>query len=315
LRIQVRCGWGIVDSLSGTQYVRKSANVLHARVLSQVVGGGRFGSSAVGTGSVTPIAGTQGGWFWLDGFTCVGKDLASEECMATATVPVAHKRADHVFFPAMALLILAIVVIGFGQSYFLNGMMFGKLPSMWVHIHGALFMTWIFLLLIQNLLIVARRVSWHITLGSVAVVLLPLMVIFGWLVLVDSIRRDAIGIPGELILVGDVEELGLFAGLTIWGLLVRREAAAHKRLMTLGTMAMLGPAINRWPFPAGIRLPATIGVYVAVPLLLVAYDLWSRRRVHRTTAVGYALMAAGILTLIPVANLNVFHQCVLWIRR
>ena len=44
--------------------------------------------------------------------------------MATETVPVAHKRADHVFFPAMALLILAVVVIGFGQSYFLNGMMF-----------------------------------------------------------------------------------------------------------------------------------------------------------------------------------------------
>jgi hypothetical protein len=235
--------------------------------------------------------------------------------MATATVPTAKMRADDVFFPAMALLILAIVLVGFGQSYFLNGMMFGKLPSIWVHIHGALFMTWIFLLLAQNVLIVGRRVSLHITLGSVAVVLLPLMVIFGVLVLFDSIRRDAIGIPGELILVGDMEELGLFAGLSIWGLLRRREAPAHKRLMILGTMAMLGPAINRWPFPDGMRLPATIGMYVAIPLLLVAYDLWSRRRIHRTTAIGYALMAAGIFTLIPVANLSFVHQCVLWIRR
>ena len=81
---------------------------------------------------------------------------------------------------------------------------------------------------------------------------------------------------------------------TGWGMLDRRDAAAHKRLMMLGTLAIMGPAINRWPFPAAVRLPGTIAVYLALPLLLVVYDLWSRLRVHRTTAIGYAAIAVAV---------------------
>jgi hypothetical protein len=223
-------------------------------------------------------------------------------------------RSDDIFFPAMALVILAVVVYGFGQSYFFAGMVRAKLPNRLVHIHGALFVSWIFLLLIQNVLIVGRRVKWHMTFGTLGIILPPLMVVFGVLTLFDSIRRNGTGIPAELILVGDLEELILFIGLTFWGLLLRCDPAAHKRLMILGTMAMLGPAINRWPFPDLLRIPGTIGVYVALPLLIVAYDLWSRRRVHRTTAISYVLLAVGMLTLVPVANIGFWQQFVAWIR-
>jgi hypothetical protein len=153
------------------------------------------------------------------------------------------------------------------------------------------------------------------TLGVLGIILPPLMVIFGVLTLFDSIRRNGTGIPAELILVGDLEELVLFVGLTAWGMAVRRDAASHKRLMILGTMAMIGPAINRWPFPAAIRIPGTIAVYVALPLLIVLYDLWSRRRVHRCTLISYALMAAGMLTLVPVASMPIWTSWVSWIRR
>lgn len=76
-------------------------------------------------------------------------------------------------------------------------------------------------------------------------ILLPFMVVFGVLTLFDSIRRNGTGIPAELILVGDLEELAFFAVLTSWALLVRHHAAADKRLMIIGTVAMLGPAIDR----------------------------------------------------------------------
>jgi hypothetical protein len=65
----------------------------------------------------------------------------------------------------MAVLILEAVVYGFAQSYFLPGMVLAKLPNKLVHIHGALFVSWIFLLLIQSLLVAIRRVRWHRTLG------------------------------------------------------------------------------------------------------------------------------------------------------
>jgi hypothetical protein len=234
--------------------------------------------------------------------------------MATLIARPAKLRADDIFFPAMALLILVIVVVGFAQSYFFAGMVLAKLPNALVHIHAALFVSWIFLLVMQNALVAARKIKWHMTLGVLGVILPPLLVIFGVLTVFDSIRRNGTGLPSELILVGDFEELALFAGLTAWGMVRRRDPAAHKRLMILGTMAMLGPAINRFPFPDALRLPGTIALYLVPPLLIVAYDLWSRRRVHRTTAIAYALIAVLILTLVPVAHMGIWTQCVAWIQ-
>ena len=63
--------------------------------------------------------------------------------MATAMIAQRKVRADDIFFPAMALLILGIVVTGFGKSYFLAGMVLAKLPNNLVHFHGAVFVLWI----------------------------------------------------------------------------------------------------------------------------------------------------------------------------
>jgi hypothetical protein len=169
--------------------------------------------------------------------------------------------------------------------------------------------------MIQNGLVAIRKVKWHMTLGILGLILPPAMAVLGVLTLFDSIRRNGTGIPAEIILVGDLEELTLFLGLTGWALLARREPAAHKRLMILGTMAMIGPAVNRWPFPDAIRLPATLAICLGLPMFLVVYDLWSRRRVHRTTVIGYSLIAVSILTFVPFAGMGFWQNVVAWIRR
>jgi len=143
----------------------------------------------------------------------------------------------------------------------------------------------------------------------------PLMVVFGVLTLFDSIRRNATGLPPQLLLVGDSEELIVFAVLIAWAMIVRRKPAAHKRLMILGTMGILGPAINRWPFPDAIRLPATLALTLVLPLIVVAYDLWSMRRVQRETLIGTSLIFVAALTLIPVVNLPLWQPVVRWILR
>src|ERR1700690_2265964 len=232
--------------------------------------------------------------------------------MATAVVSQQKLRADDIFFPAMALLILGVVFVGFAQSYFLAGMFRAKLPNTLVHIHGALFVSWIFFLVIQTSLVAIGRVKWHMTLGIVGVILPPLMIVFGVLTLFDSIRRNGTGLPPELLLVGDLANLALFAVLTAWALLARRNAASHKRLMILGTMAMLAPAVDRWPIPHTI--PGTLAILLGLPLLVVVYDLWSLRRVHRSTAVAYAMIAVVIFTLFPISRLGFWQQMIAWIR-
>jgi hypothetical protein len=130
------------------------------------------------------------------------------------------------------------------------------------------------------------------------------------LIVFDFIRRDdGSGISPKLLMAGDFIEPALFVGLTIWGLLVRRYAASHKRLMILGTMAILGPAIARWPIsfnPLGI-----ISIQLALPLLVVLYDLWSSWRVHRSTTIAYATIVVGLLAALPVSNVGFGNRSLL----
>jgi hypothetical protein len=233
--------------------------------------------------------------------------------LPSTMAPHRKVRSDDIFFPAMALLILGIVLLGFGQSYFLAGMIRAKLPNTLVHIHGAVFVTWIFFLLIQTSLVAIGKVKWHMTLGVASLVLIPLMIVLGVLTLFDSIRRNGTGVPPELLLVGDLDELALFVVLTSWGLAVRRDAAAHKRLMIFGTLAMLGPAIDRLPFPH-TPLVAVL-IQLGLPLLVVAYDLWSRRHILRSTAIGYALILGALLLAFPIAQLGFWQPILAWINR
>ena len=234
--------------------------------------------------------------------------------MATATMPRVGLRRDDIFFSAMSLVVLGVVLYGFAESYFLAGMIRAKLPSALVHVHGALFVCWIFLLLVQTALVTVRRVRWHITLGVFGVILPPLMIVFGTLTVFDSMRRAGTPIPPEVLLVGDLEPLLLFAGLITWGWLDRRRPASHKRLMLLSTLAILAPAIDRWPI-LHHQIAGTFGVYLALPLLLVGYDLWTLRRVHRSTWVPYALMVVLVVTLLPVSQTALVHRWVLWVMR
>ena len=222
-------------------------------------------------------------------------------------------RSDDLFFPAMALLILGIVGIGFSRSYFLAGMFRAPLPDLVVHVHAGLFMSWVLLLLVQNGLAATGNVKIHATLGLCGFALVPGMAVAALLTLADSIRRSDSGIPGELLLVGDLQEISLFVCLTVWGLLARRNAASHKRLMIFGTLGMLGPAIDRFPFEHTVLF--TLGLKLALPALIVAYDLWSRGRIHRSTGIAYALMIGATAAVLPAAKLSVVHGLVTWIMR
>jgi hypothetical protein len=230
--------------------------------------------------------------------------------MATTVTRARKIRADDIFFPAMALLILAIVVTGFGKSYFFAGMIRAKLPNRLVHIHGAVFVSWVFLLVAQTMLVAAHKTKWHMKLGVLSLILLPSMSVLGTLTVCDFVRRALSYETPELILAGDLETLALFVVLTCWGLLWRRDASSHKRLMILGTMAIMGPAIDRWEF--GILI--TLGTILGLPLLVLAYDLWLLKRVHRTTAVATALIAAVTFTVFPFSKLAFWHHFVEWIR-
>lgn len=79
--------------------------------------------------------------------------------------PPAGSRYDNWFFSGMAALLLLTVFVGFARTYFLAGTVRAHLPSVIVHIHGAVFSCWIVLLIAQTALVSVHRIDIHKTRG------------------------------------------------------------------------------------------------------------------------------------------------------
>jgi len=101
-------------------------------------------------------------------------------------------RTDDLFFSAMAVSALAVVLIGFARTYFLAGLFRAPLPNGLVHVQAVVFTSWIVLLITQVSLVTVRRVGLHRRLGQLGFVLAGLMVILGVLTASDRLVRDSV---------------------------------------------------------------------------------------------------------------------------
>jgi FtsH-binding integral membrane protein len=227
------------------------------------------------------------------------------------------RRFDHYFFPTMALLMMATVFVGFAHTYYLAGMFHAPLPSRIIHIHGALFTSWILLLITQTSLAAAGRVDIHRRLGIAGFLLACLMVIFGVLAATDSLVRQA-GPPGRdprffyIIPLGDIS---IFATLAWFAFRSRKDSPAHKRFIYVATTALLIAAIARWPL-ASIhgKPPMAMLTSYSFLLILVAYDLWSSRKVHRVTLKAVAFLILVQQLAIPIGQTAAWLAFAGWVQ-
>lgn len=242
--------------------------------------------------------------------------MATNTVRTTQLRPQFHQRTDDIFFGVLTALVMVAVFIGFARTYFLAGIFTAKLPSRLVHLHGALFTSWIMLLAAQVVLVSIGQVRWHMRLGILGMFVAPLMVVVGFATLVAAVRRQFLPpAPLRMVLVADTLTLSMFAGLVLCAFLARRDAAAHKRLMLLATCVILAPAISRWPYQFMESATTFFGVLNSFVVLLVGYDLWTRRSLHRTTIWGVLLTAAWQLTYRPLAHSGLLDRVVVWLQR
>jgi hypothetical protein len=231
--------------------------------------------------------------------------------MATIT---SSRRTDRYFFPFIWLVLALYALLGFWHSYFGPGLVLAPLPSLLVHIHAILFVGWTVFFGIQIGLIESLRVATHRKLGALMAYWAAAMVVVGPATVVMAVRRPESGI-GASILGGDLAMTIAFTILISAGLAARKDAPAHKRLMTLASAVIMGPALARWPF-AFIQSDPPIGLdFLAMlpTLLLVTYDIATLRRVHRVTwlGLGLILMIAASFPLLPAWG--VWQRFTTWI--
>ena len=222
------------------------------------------------------------------------------------------KTAERVFFGGMAMLLCIVVFVGFFRTFFGAGFIKAPLPNPLLRVHGIVFTAWMLLFLTQAALISARRVAWHRTLGIVAFCLPPLMIVLGVIAAIDALGRNVtIGaLDPATSLALPLVNVTAFAIVIAAAWKARRRPDAHKRLVVLGTVSLSTAALGRFPW-AGMGIPPAAGPVIALAALIlavVAYDVLSLRRVHRSTMWAAPVVFAAGAFAVPLGMTSAWHS-------
>lgn len=232
----------------------------------------------------------------------------------------AHDAERWIFF-FMAALLFVTVLVGFIPSSIekvaaVRAGQRAAFPAV-LHVHAVLMGSWISLLLAQTTLIATRHRAIHRKLGVVAVVLMPAMVVTGFLLVPETFRSvwalDPSVVPETVIAeakasISNIALMQIRVGVMFpifvtWALLVRRrDPAMHKRLMILASLLPLPAAVDRiaWlptSMPANGASPDLYVLLWSMPLL--AWDFLRHGRVSR----AYAIWFCASLPLTVVVHL------------
>jgi hypothetical protein len=211
--------------------------------------------------------------------------MATAVASHTVGKPAPGRRHDHRFFAFMCLVILATVFIGFAHTYYLAGVFRAPLASPILHVHGAVFTLWVLLFLTQTALVATHRIDIHRNLGLFGFALAGLMVVLGVLAAMNQLARNAAppGYNAKQFFIVPLSDLFAFVPLVFLAYIARKNAPTHKRLILLATLALLDAGFARWPVPVENFMRFAEICTAATLLLVVAYDLFSLRTVHRAT--------------------------------
>lgn len=175
-------------------------------------------------------------------------------------------------------------------------------PPWILHVHGIVYFVWLALVTMQIALVEVRKPALHKRLGwwviGLSVALVPLGLVAA---MVDMARGARLSGYEPQFLGLEFQSLIIFPLLLWLGVAMRRDLAAHKRLMILMTVVFLDPGTARL---FGLFIPGHPGgifgwwlsffwgnaVMVAA---MIGWDRWHHSRIHPALIGGAVLLAAG----------------------
>lgn len=213
-------------------------------------------------------------------------------------------RRERTFFAGIAVAVALTVFVGFAPTFYLHSALASSntLTTSLI-VHGVAFTAWIVLLVVQTSLIAARRVQMHRALGYAGAVLGAVIVLVGGFVTIDRAKHGLFvppeeGVPVEVFLTVPLASLVVFPVLLGAAVYLRRQAAAHKRLMLIATFELMTAAVGRWPV---IAAWGVVGAFCVTDLFLAAiaiHDYSTLKRIHPATLWGGSfLLVSQVLRL------------------
>jgi len=233
-----------------------------------------------------------------------------------------NKKSRDYFFPLMSLLLVAVVLKGFGPSFFFrnntaidDGHGAEGLP-IYLMVHGLVMSTWMLLLVVQTGLIQARNIKAHRWLGWISLVIAVLVIPTGILAMTGfGPRLLAVGVPAHILRDGlsllfwiDVFSLILFPTLIVSAIYYRKNSAWHKRFMLYAGFTLLVPALGRMTAQlaeadsfGGINWPLTWSLLAIILLTVPLYDFFLIRYLHKATLISLVATSLGMLLSVLIA--------------
>src|SRR5260370_24262676 len=105
----------------------------------------------------------------------------------------------------------------------------------------------------------------------------------------------------------------VFSTLVFFALRARFNPSAHKRLILIATIVLTDAAAGRPPVAVISNRPFGDLIFTCFFLLLiVAYDLWSTRKVNRATIWAGAFVLVVGAVRVPIGNTPVWHTFATW---
>jgi hypothetical protein len=221
--------------------------------------------------------------------------------MATQGEQSLHPAAsDESLFLRGAVVMTFVIVAGFSLQLAMGRSTFAA--PLAVHAHAIIFMGWVGIYLAQNVFVATGRMHLHRRLGYVAAAWVVPMVVLGYVVTVEMVRRGHVPFffrPLQF-LVFDILGVITFAGLTAAAIVMRRRTQWHRRLHFCAMAVLTTPAFGRL-LPMPLLQPwaweAAFMVTMIFPVAGAWVDLRRHGRVHPAWYWGIATMfAAFVLT-------------------
>ena len=249
---------------------------------------------------------------------------------------IAERRPRTRFYLALALVCAIIAIGGFAPSYWLQlpAGTFKGAPLL--HIHGVLATAWVLFLISQSTLVTRGSVARHRDWGLFGISLASVLTIVAMMVAIQAMTSklaEGAGDPVRSFLIVPMSGILLFAGFTAAAVANIRRPDWHRRLMIVGTVALLGAAMARVFFffavgtgpgmrpglmgaPPPPAMPLVSGLLLQ--LILVAGMVHDKRtlgRVHPAWIYGFVILTAVTLLRLPLGKTDLWLAVADWLGR
>ena len=227
----------------------------------------------------------------------------------------AESRTRFFFWMAAAMLILNL--IGFAPSYFLKSLFETPALPLRTHIHGLVFTAWFVVLMTQVSLIARHQKHRHRQLGALASLLAISMVILGLVILYHRALEFHSGersLEGTALIVWvNLTFLAGFVTFVGFGFRFRRQAAIHKRLMLLASIAMMPQALGRIGYMPSLQivdgflnnLLYAFGGYLLLLSAMLIHDRISEGQFYPVNVWGASAMVSANIAAMLISGTEI----------